>query len=78
MIVAYIVCEKEENYCGAGYYLLTLDGNIIASHGCSNRDFANYDLTFGRIKELFNNKVDIVKSNDEIVYTKADYCQSDY
>ena len=53
MKIAYILCNGSSSYDEAGCYNLTLeDGTVIAMHGCSNRSFANHDLTEWKIKKL--------------------------
>ena len=50
--------------------MLILNDEVIASHYCSNRNFANHDLTAWRLEELEKNNIDEVASNGEIVWTK--------
>lgn len=70
---AYIVFDGEnKRYCGEGGYQLICDDEVIGTHYCSNRDFANHDLTIWRLEELEKNKVDEVISNDVIVWKKDD------
>lgn len=76
MIIAKIIYSKDnkrhkEDYSEFGKYDLILDdGKVIGSHGCSNRDFANHDLTEQRLNELKENNVDVVISNGKIVWEK--------
>lgn len=71
MKIAYILCNGSSSFDEAGNYELTLeDGTVIANYGCSNRSFANHDLTEWRIKELEENRIDIVMSGDKVVWTK--------
>jgi hypothetical protein len=71
MNVAEILCGIDKNYCGVvGCYLLVLNDNVIAQHGCSNRNFANHDLTEWKLKELEENKVDVVMSNGKVVWSR--------
>ena len=70
MNIAQILCKKSDDYSEAGEYLLVLNGNTIAQHGCSNRNFANHDLTEWKLKELGDNNVDIVMSNGKVVWSK--------
>ena len=76
MIIAKIIYsndnkKQQEDYSESGKYDLILeDGKIIGSHGCSNRSFANHDLTEWRLDELKENNVDVVISNDKIVWEK--------
>lgn len=71
MKIAYILCNNSSLFDGAGRYDLVLeDRTIIAHHGCSNRSFANHDLTVWKLKELNENEVDLVLSGDKVVWTK--------
>jgi len=70
MNIAKILCNGKEDYCKEGNYLLVLNDNVIANHGCSNRSFANHDLTEWKQKELSENNVDMVMSNGRIVWIK--------
>lgn len=71
MKIAYILCNNSSLFDGAGRYDLVLeDRTVIAHHGCSNRSFANHDLTEWKQKELEENDIDIVMSGDKIVWTK--------
>jgi hypothetical protein len=71
MKIAYIVCNNSSLFDGEGKYNLVLeDHTVITYHGCSNRNFANHDLTFGRLKELEENEIDIVMSGDKVVWSK--------
>jgi hypothetical protein len=71
MKIAYILCNNSSLFDEAGCYNLTLeDHTVIASHGCSNRNFANHDLTEWKLKELEENNIDIVMSGDKIVWSK--------
>lgn len=61
--------SKGLDYNGEGLYVLvTEDDKCIGSHLCSSRDFANHDLTEGRLKELQENNISEVYSNGEIVW----------
>lgn len=71
MKVAYILCNNSSLFSDEGIYNLTLgDRSVIASHGCSNRSFANHDLTVWKLKELEENNIDLVMSGDKIVWSK--------
>lgn len=71
MKIAYILCNNSSLFDGSGRYDLVLeDKTVIASHGCSNRSFANHDLTEWKLKELKENEIDIVMSNDKVVWSK--------
>ena len=59
-----------ENYCGEGGYLLVFNDEVIGCHYCSNRDFANHDLTVWRLEELETHNIDEVISNDIVVWKK--------
>ena len=71
MKIAYILCNNSSLFDEAGSYNLTLeDGTVIANHGCSNRYFANHDLTEWRLDELKENEIDVVMSGDRVIWTK--------
>ena len=71
MKIANILCNGSSSFVKAGKYDLILeDGTVIGSHGCSNRDFANHDLTEWRLKELEENQVDMVISGEKVVWSK--------
>jgi hypothetical protein len=71
MKIAYIVCNNSSLFDGVGQYKLILeDHTVIAYHGCSNRSFANHDLTEWKLKELEENGIDIVMSGDKVVWSK--------
>ena len=70
---AYIIFDGgNKNYCGEGGYLLVCEDIIIGTHYCSNRNFANHDLTIWRLDELEKYKIDEVISNDVVVWKKDD------
>ena len=72
MKIAYIVCNNSSLFDREGRYDLILENHtVIASHGCSNRSFANHDLTEWKLKELKENVIDIVMSGDRVVWTKG-------
>ena len=72
MNIAKIVCGKDGTFSESGAYKLILDnGKIIGEHGCSNRSFANHDLTEWRLKELEENNIDVVISNGEVVWSRT-------
>lgn len=66
----YFSDKNNKNYCGEGGYLLVCEGKIIGTHYCSNRNFANHDLTIWRLEELKENNIDEVISNGIIVWAK--------
>ena len=71
MKIAYILCNNSSLFSDAGNYNLVLeDRTVIASHGCSNRNFANHDLTEWKLKELEENEIDLVMSGDKVVWLK--------
>lgn len=71
MKIAYILCNNSSLFSDAGCYNLVLeDHTVIASHGCSNRNFANHDLTVWKLKELKENEIDLVMSGNKIVWSK--------
>ena len=49
---AYIYFNDKNNkeYSGEGGYVLVFDDKVIGNHFCSNRSFANHDLTIWRIE----------------------------
>lgn len=68
---AYIVSKTNlsSTYCGEGLYILiTENEKVIGEHWCSSRGFANHDLTEWRKKELQENGITKVISNNEIVW----------
>lgn len=71
---AYIYFNDKNNkeYSGEGGYVLVFDDKVIGNHFCSNRSFANHDLTIWRIEELEKNNIDEVISNGEVVWSKKD------
>lgn len=61
--------SKGEDYNGEGnYVLVTEDNKVIGHHYCSSRGFANHDLTEWRLKELQENNVSEVYSNEQLVW----------
>ena len=62
--------SEGKDYCGEGMYVLIFNDEVIARHYCSNRNFANHDLTAWRLEELERNNIDEVTSNGEIVWAK--------
>jgi len=72
MKIANILCGGSSSFVKSGKYDLVLeDGTVIGSHGCSNRDFANHDLTEWKLKELEENQVDVVISGERAVWSKG-------
>ena len=71
---AYIYFNDKNNKedSGEGGYVLVFDDNVIGNHFCSNRSFANHDLTIWKIEELEKNNIDEVISNGEVVWSKKD------
>lgn len=71
---AYIVFNSitDARYSGEGSYVLIFNGEVIGKHFCSNRAFANHDLTVWRIEELDKYEIDEVYSNDELVWKRND------
>lgn len=69
---AYIKYDDKnlENYSGEGGYILVFNDEIIGSHYCSNRSFANHDLTIWRLEELEKYNIDEVISNDIVVWKR--------
>lgn len=69
---AYIYFDEENNFNfdGEGEYVLVFNNKIIGNHYCSNRSFANHDLTIWRLEELKKYNIDQVISNDEVVWQK--------
>ena len=59
-----------EDYCGDGGYILVFNDKVIGQHYCSNRSFANHDLTIWRLEELKENNIDEVISNGVVVWKK--------
>lgn len=71
---AYIYFNDVNNndFGGEGCYVLLFNGDVIASHFCSNRNFANHDLTVWRLEILEKYKIDEVISNGEVVWKRQD------
>ena len=67
---AYIYFNDKNNkeYSGEGGYVLVFDDNVIGNHFCSNRSFANHDLTIWKIEELEKN----IKTPDGYKEIKTD------
>ena len=73
MNIAYIQCRNEElgkDYCGEAPYVLVFNDEIIANHYCSNRNFANHDLTVWKLDALEKYNIDKVLSNEKEVWSK--------
>ena len=73
MNIAYIECGNEKlgkDYCGEGVYELVFNDEVIGNHHCSNRSFANHDLTVWRLEELNKYEIDKVVSNGEVVWER--------
>ena len=73
MSKAYIYFNNKDNkeYNGEGLYVLMFEDKVIGSHFCSNRSFANHDLTIWRLEELNKYEIDEVISNNEIVWSRT-------
>lgn len=69
---AYIYFNNKDikEFSGEGTYVLMFNDEIIANHFCSNRNFANYDLTVWKLELLEKYKIDEVISNDVVVWKK--------
>lgn len=69
---AYIFFNRKSeglDYSGEGpYVLMTEDNKCIGHHYCSSRGFANHDLTEWKVKELQENNISEVYSNEELVW----------
>lgn len=59
-----------KNFSGEGPYVLVFKDEVIASHFCSNRSFANHDLTVWKLEALEKYNIDEVISNDVVVWKK--------
>src|SRR5574344_438597 len=73
MNIAYIQCRNEElgkDYCGEAPYALIFNDEIIGNHYCSNRNFANHDLTVWKLEALEKYNIDKVLSNEKEVWSK--------
>ena len=68
--IIYLGKNADKDYCGEGAYGLEFNGSIIGTHFCSNRDFANHDLTIWQMENLNNFNVDTVYSNGVIVWQR--------
>ena len=62
--------KNNESYCGEGSYVLVFEDEAIASHFCSNRSFANHDLTVWKLEALEKYNIDEVISNGVVVWKK--------
>lgn len=61
------------NYNGEGpYYLVTERGDILGTHFCSNRQWANVDLINDLREELCKLKITEVYSNEQLVWSNSD------
>lgn len=71
---AYIYFNYGNNndFNGEGSYVLLFNDDVIASHYCSNRSFANHDLTVWKLEILEKYNIDEVISNGEVVWKKQD------
>lgn len=69
---AYIFFNEtnKKNFSGEGLYVLVFEDEVIASHFCSNRSFANHDLTVWKLEALQKYNIDEVISNDVVVWKK--------
>lgn len=61
---------NKKDFSGEGPYVLVFDDEVIASHFCSNRSFANHDLTVWELEALRKYNIDEVISNDVVVWKK--------
>lgn len=71
---AYIYFNDVNNnsFSEEGCYVLLFNNYIIASHFCSNSNFANHDLTVWELKILEKYNIDEVISNGEVVWKRRD------
>ena len=71
---AYIFFNDKENkeYSGEGPYVLIFEDKVIGNHFCSNRSFANHDLTIWQKEILDEFKIDEVISNDVVFWSRND------
>lgn len=69
---AYVYFDDKNmnNFSGEGPYVLVFNDEVIASHFCSNRSFANHDLTVWKLEALEKYKIDEVISNSVVVWEK--------
>lgn len=69
---AYIYFNDKDikDFSGEGPYVLMFNDEVIANHFCSNRSFANHDLTVWKLEVLEKYKIDEVISNGVIVWKK--------
>lgn len=70
MKIAYIYGKENKDYCSEGAYELVFNDEVIGNHYCSNRSFANHDLTVWRLEELNKYEIDKVVSNGEVVWKR--------
>lgn len=61
-------------YSGEGPYVLVFNNEIIASHFCSSRSWAEHDLTRRSDREelLLKSNIDQVISNGTVIWRKVD------
>lgn len=72
MNTAYIFFDDKNNsnYSGEGPYVLLFNDEVIASHFCSSRLFANHDLTVWKQEQLDKYNITKVISNDKVVWER--------
>lgn len=68
---AYIICDSPlgSDYSGTARYIVATEDKNIYSRWCTNRAFANHDLTIGVESMLKDNDVTEVFSNGVIVWS---------
>lgn len=67
--IFYNLKSEKEDFCGEGPYVLVFNDEVIASHYCSSRNFANHDLTVWQLEALEKYNIDEVVSNGEVVWS---------
>lgn len=59
-----------KDYSGEGPYVLVFEEQAIASHYCSNRSFANHDLTVWKLEKINEYNIDEIYSNENLVWKR--------
>ena len=70
---AYIFCESPlgENWSEEGMYAIATEDKTIFRRWCTNRGFANHDLTIGIQNQLIENGITSVYSNGMLVWIEG-------
>lgn len=70
---AYIYCDSPlgENWSEEGIYVIATEDKTIFKRWCTNRGFANHDLTIGVQHLLIENGITSVSSNGMLVWIEG-------